>query len=40
MKNGLLRSLESIGYVEVTPIQQQVMKLAFSGKNIVGQSQT
>ena len=40
LKAWLLRSLESIGYIEVTPIQQQVMKLALSGKNIVGQSQT
>jgi len=40
LKNGLLRSLESIGYKEVTPIQAQVMQIALSGKNIVGQSQT
>lgn len=40
LKAWLLRSLESIGYIQVTPIQQQVMKLALSEKNIVGQSQT
>lgn len=40
LKAWLLRSLESIGYVEVTPIQSQVMKIALSWKNIVGQSQT
>lgn len=40
LKNGLLKSLEVMGYKEVTPIQAQVMKIAFSGKNIVWQSQT
>ena len=40
LKNWLLRSLESMGYKEVTPIQEQVMKIALSGKNIVWQSQT
>ena len=40
LKNGLLRSLESVGYTEATPIQAQVMKLALRGKNIVWQSQT
>ena len=40
LKAWLLRSLENMGYKEVTPIQAQVMKIAFSGKNIVWQSQT
>jgi len=40
LKTWLLRSLETIGYNEVTPIQAQVMKIALSGKNIVWQSQT
>lgn len=40
LKAGLLRSLENIGYKEATPIQEQVMKIAMSGKNIVWQSQT
>jgi superfamily II DNA/RNA helicase len=40
LKAGLLRSVESSGYKEATPIQEQVIKLAKSGKNIVGQSQT
>lgn len=40
LKTWLLKSLESIGYKEVTPIQEQVMKIALSGKNIVWQSQT
>ncbi len=40
LKAWLLRSLENIGYKEVTPIQAQVMKIALSGKNIVWQSQT
>lgn len=40
LKAWLLRSLESIWYTEVTPIQAQVMNLALSGKNIVWQSQT
>lgn len=40
LKAWLLRSLESIWYKEVTPIQEQVMKIALSGKNIVWQSQT
>lgn len=40
LKAWLLRSLENIGYVEVTPIQSQVMKIALSWKNIVWQSQT
>jgi len=40
LKNWLLKSLDAIGYKEVTPIQAQVMKIALSGKNIVWQSQT
>jgi ATP-dependent RNA helicase DeaD len=40
LKAWLLRSLESIGYKEVTPIQAQVLKIALNGKNIVWQSQT
>lgn len=40
LKAWLLRSLESIWYTEVTPIQAQVMTLALNGKNIVWQSQT
>jgi len=40
LKAWLLRSLESIWYTEVTPIQEQVMNIALSGKNIVWQSQT
>ena len=40
LKNWLLRSLDAIGYKDVTPIQAQVMKIALSGKNIVWQSQT
>ncbi len=40
LKVWLLRSLEAVGYTEVTPIQAQVMKAALSGKNIVWQSQT
>jgi len=40
LKAWLLRSLEDIWYKEATPIQEQVMKIAFSGKNIVWQSQT
>jgi len=40
LKAWLLRSLEAIWYKEPTPIQEQVMKIAFSGKNIVWQSQT
>lgn len=40
LKAWLLRSLKSIGYTEVTPIQAQVMTIALSGKNIVWQSQT
>lgn len=40
LKAWLLRSLESMGYKEVTPIQAQVMKIALSGKNVVWQSQT
>ena len=40
LKAGLLRSVESAGYKIATPIQEQVIKLASTGKNIVGQSQT
>lgn len=40
LKAWLLRSLQDIWYIEVTPIQEQVMKPALEGKNIVGQSQT
>lgn len=40
LKAWLLKSLDAVGYKEVTPIQAQVMKIALSGKNIVWQSQT
>ena len=40
LKAGLLKSLVHIWYEEATPIQEKVMKIAFSGKNIVWQSQT
>ena len=40
LKAGLLKSLEHIWYIQATPIQEKVMKIAFSGKNIVWQSQT
>lgn len=40
LKPGLLRSIESHGYKTATPIQEQVLKLALKGKNIIGQSQT
>lgn len=40
LKAGLLRSLESIWYKEATPIQEKVMKIALTWKNIVWQSQT
>lgn len=40
LKPGLVRSVESTGYTDMTPIQEQVMQIALSGKNIVGQSQT
>jgi ATP-dependent RNA helicase DeaD len=32
--------LEKLGYTSPTPIQEQVIELALTGKNIVGQSQT
>ena len=40
LKAGLLKSIESTWYKQPTPIQEKVMKLAFSGANIVWQSQT
>ncbi len=40
LKPGLVRSLESIWYTQATPIQEKVMKIALSWKNIVWQSQT
>ena len=40
LKKWLIRGLDEIWYKEATPIQEQVMKIALSGKNIVGQSQT
>jgi superfamily II DNA/RNA helicase len=30
LKSGLLKSLESIGYTEATPIQEKVLKLALT----------
>jgi len=35
-----LRSLGVAGYNKATPIQSKVLKIAFDGKNILGQSQT
>ncbi|MDD3262575.1 MAG: DEAD/DEAH box helicase [Candidatus Absconditabacteria bacterium] len=40
LKPGLLRSLTAMGYTEATSIQEKVLKIALTGANIVGQSQT
>lgn len=40
LKAGLLKSITANGYTQATPIQEKVLNLALSGKNIVGQSQT
>ncbi|AHB41102.1 hypothetical protein P148_SR1C00001G0295 [candidate division SR1 bacterium RAAC1_SR1_1] len=40
LKPGLLKSLAAMGYTQATPIQEKVMKIALTGANIVGQSQT
>jgi ATP-dependent RNA helicase DeaD len=40
LKSGLLRSINDMWYINATPIQEQVIALALSGKNIVWQSQT
>lgn len=40
LKQWLLRSLEHAWYTQATPIQEQVLKVAMTGKNIVWQSQT
>jgi len=40
LKKGLIRSLEARGYTEATPIQEEVLKIAMDGHNIVWQSQT
>lgn len=40
IKPGLIKALEQMWYTLATDIQQQVIKPALEGKNIVGQSQT
>gem|GEM_PF-6899111 len=35
LKKGLIRSLEARGYTEATPIQEEVLKIAMDGHNIV-----
>jgi ATP-dependent RNA helicase DeaD len=40
LKQGLLKSLDAMGYSQSTEIQDQVIKAALEGQNVVGQSQT
>lgn len=40
LKHGLLRSLTAMWYTQATPIQEKVLKVALTGANVVGQSQT
>ncbi|EKB54852.1 MULTISPECIES: DEAD/DEAH box helicase [Facklamia] len=40
LKNELLTSLDELGFEEPTPIQQQGIPIALSGKDLIGQAQT
>lgn len=40
LSEGLLAELTAIGYEKPTPIQEQTIKLALDGKDVLGQAQT
>lgn len=40
LKPELLETLDSLGYKEMTPIQQQALPLVLSGKDVIGQGKT
>ncbi|OFW62067.1 MAG: hypothetical protein A2Y74_04290 [Actinobacteria bacterium RBG_13_63_9] len=40
LESGLLRAVQGLGYVDPTPIQQQAIPLALTGRDILGCAQT
>ncbi len=40
LKSGLLKAVESLGYTEPTPIQEQAIPVALTGRDILGCAQT
>ena len=40
LRPELLRSVEQVGYVEMTPIQEQGLPLMLTGKDVIGQAKT
>ncbi|MGL5308872.1 MAG: DEAD/DEAH box helicase [Metamycoplasmataceae bacterium] len=40
INENVMRSLEEMGFVEATPIQKETFKVAFDGKDVIGQAQT
>ena len=40
LRPELLRSVEQVGYVEMTPIQEQGLPLMLAGKDVIGQAKT
>ena len=37
---GILKNLESLGYIEMTPIQAESLPHILSGKDVIGQART
>ncbi|MGL5205757.1 MAG: DEAD/DEAH box helicase [Metamycoplasmataceae bacterium] len=40
INENVMKSLEEMGFTEATPIQRETFKVAFDGKDIIGQAQT
>jgi len=40
LASELLKSVERMGFEEMTPIQEQTIPLALEGKDVIGQAQT
>jgi ATP-dependent RNA helicase RhlE len=40
LKSGLLKAVQDLGYVDPTPIQQQAIPLALTGRDVLGCAQT
>lgn len=40
LSEGIVETLTAIGYEQPTPIQEQTIQLALSGRDVLGQAQT
>ena len=40
LKEELLKAIQDMGFTEATPIQEQAIPIALTGKDVIGQAQT